>query len=227
MRNEILSMPKVNETEEGLPIVKFIALKHMDNSAKSNLELIKSKVEFAQSRLAERMKMEMELEQFQEKIEGKGYLIYEIVAPIARVKKYLAISIIKKALESKEREEGKHNPVYNKVHNELKCKIKHFSKQIRASVVHLNRMKITPDQIMKNNLFPPCEYFRPKSKKLIEAIKKGDTKTVIDIIEEDRFTLYDYDPTNQTALHWAAKRNRPEMLKYFIDIGCYIDCKDS
>jgi len=39
--------------------------------------------------------------------------------------------------------------------------------------------------------------------------------------------LYDFDPTNQTALHWAAKRDRADIIKYIIKIGCYIDCKDS
>lgn len=72
MKKDILSMPKVNETEEGLPIVKFKELKLMHNSAKLNLQLIKSQVETAQEKLSERMKLEIEKEQNLEKLEGKN-----------------------------------------------------------------------------------------------------------------------------------------------------------
>jgi ankyrin repeat protein len=46
------------------------------------------------------------------------------------------------------------------------------------------------------------------------------------MLKRNRFIVYDYDPVHQTALHWAAKRNRPEIIGILVDYGAFIDSKD-
>ncbi len=39
--------------------------------------------------------------------------------------------------------------------------------------------------------------------------------------------MYDFDYTNQTALHWAAKRNEVEMVEFLIKKKSRVDPRDS
>ena len=88
-------------------------------------------------------------------------------------------------------------------------------------------MKLTSDILVNKNVFPSTPYFRPKSKFLIECVKKGDIDTIYKLLSKDRFLVYDFDNVKQTCLHWAAKRNKPEIIKVLLHFGAYIDAKDS
>lgn len=86
--------------------------------------------------------------------------------------------------------------------------------------------RITPEEIMKYNIFPSKSYFREGSYTLIEACKKGKVEKIMDLLKWNKYLVYDFDPVHQTALHWAAKRNFPEIIKILLEHGAYIDCKD-
>ena len=88
-------------------------------------------------------------------------------------------------------------------------------------------MNLTSDMWIKKNVFPQTPYFRPKSKLLIDNVKRGDIDEIYRMLNNDRFLVYDFDHIKQTCLHWAAKRNRPEIIKVLLHFGAYIDAKDS
>ena len=67
--------------------------------------------------------------------------------------------------------------------------------------------------------------FRPKSKELIQYAKNGDIESIKSLLERNRYLVYDYDSVHQTALHWAAKRNYPDVIKLLVSYGSFIDAK--
>ena len=46
------------------------------------------------------------------------------------------------------------------------------------------------------------------------------------MIKKDRFLVYEYDYCHQTPLHWAAKRDKSEVIKLLIQAGARINQKD-
>ena len=43
---------------------------------------------------------------------------------------------------------------------------------------------------------------------------------------KDKYLVYDFDILHQTGLHWAAKRNKPEIIKFLISKGALVDSRD-
>jgi ankyrin repeat protein len=80
-------------------------------------------------------------------------------------------------------------------------------------------MRIKPHEIISLKLFSSQPYSRPGSKNLIEAAKNGNLKKVDELLKENRMLVFDFDYVNQTALHWAAKRNYPEIIQLLISYG--------
>ena len=46
------------------------------------------------------------------------------------------------------------------------------------------------------------------------------------MLKRERYLVYDYDNVNQTALHWAAKRNKADVINILIDYGVKINQRD-
>lgn len=64
------------------------------------------------------------------------------------------------------------------------------------------------------------------SYQLILAVKDGDLKTISQLINENKFLVHDFDHFKQTALHWAAKRNRFTVIPFLIKSGAHIHSED-
>jgi len=47
-----------------------------------------------------------------------------------------------------------------------------------------------------------------------------------DFLKRDKYIVYEYDHVGETALHWAAKRNRVENVKLLIQSGAKINARD-
>ena len=45
-------------------------------------------------------------------------------------------------------------------------------------------------------------------------------------IEKDWYLIYDFDPLEQTGLHWAAKWGNNKIIEYLLDHHAYINCVD-
>ncbi|CAI2383597.1 unnamed protein product [Moneuplotes crassus] len=212
-RKDFLTNQKIKEEEIGISITAHDYF-NLFSSANKKLLSLKNKVISSQIFAVSKIKPG-NTSQDKEK------------ASTDKIKKYLAICILKKIIEHQEFEQAKirKEEIYQKF--TWVKKIKRFAHQIRDCCDCLEVMKVTSEQILVHNLFPQKSYYRPGSRALIEETKEGNLKRVREIIKKNRFTLYDFDSTNQTALHWAAKRDFHEIIKFFIEVGCYIDCKDS
>ena len=102
-----------------------------------------------------------------------------------------------------------------------------FIKQFLQVMSLLKHMRVTPEELYTKNILPREPFYRgPDAHKFFEAIKTNDSNTVITMIMKDRFIIFEHDAVGETALHWAAKRNRPDMVKILIDNGAIIDARD-
>ena len=77
----------------------------------------------------------------------------------------------------------------------------------------LKRMRISAKEILDGLIFPSQPFSRNGSKTVINAIKREDPDTVRKMIDKDKYLLYIHDNVKQTPLHWAAKRNQPEIIQ--------------
>jgi FOG: Ankyrin repeat len=68
-------------------------------------------------------------------------------------------------------------------------------------------------------VFSSKPYERPGSYEFIKAAKFGDYKKISNMLRKNPFYVYDYDPANQTALHWAAKRGYTDVAMKLLEHG--------
>lgn len=65
---------------------------------------------------------------------------------------------------------------------------------------------------------------------MFEIIKHVQGQEAFDemslMLKNDRFLVYEFDHVGETALHWAAKRNRTDFVKLFLTTGARIDQRD-
>ncbi len=81
-------------------------------------------------------------------------------------------------------------------------------------------MELTPMMIMSGKVFPNQPFQKGKiSREFFAAVKVGDCETLKQMLKRDRFLVYEFDYVHQTALHWAAKRNKADVIKVLITNG--------
>ena len=144
---------------------------------------------------------------------------------LERLNKFLVTGIIKRALEINEAD-PKVLQENLRLETIRRSKVRYFWSQVISCSRHMERMKLTPLEIVRKCVFPAFAYSRIGSRDLINAAKSGDVQYAEGLLQKNRYLVYDYDPTHQTALHWAAKRNQPEMIELLIGYGCHINAKD-
>ncbi|CAI2386704.1 unnamed protein product [Moneuplotes crassus] len=91
---------------------------------------------------------------------------------------------------------------------------------------NLKRMKVTPKEIMDGIIFPFEAYSRPGSRMMIRAVKEGNLEMMKKLVAKDRYLMYIHCNVKQTPLHWAAKRNHPEILEYLLQKGAFVNICD-
>ena len=87
-------------------------------------------------------------------------------------------------------------------------------------------MGLSAEECLKKHVFPNRSFFRKESKLLIYYWKEGNIDQIEKLLSKNRFLVYDFDSFHQTGLHWAAKRNYPNIIKMLIAYGSFVDCKD-
>ncbi|CAG9328577.1 unnamed protein product [Blepharisma stoltei] len=83
--------------------------------------------------------------------------------------------------------------------------------RIDKALEHASRDKNDYNEVIFKNT-----YEHPLSNKFFSFIKSGDIKTVRDMIIENPELLRTVDSTQQTALHWACRRNNLEMAQFLV-----------
>ncbi len=64
------------------------------------------------------------------------------------------------------------------------------------------------------------------AKIFFEAVKQGNLELLETMLNKDRFIVYEFDHVGETALHWAAKRNMPHVIKLLFKYGAFANQKD-
>ncbi|CDW80221.1 ankyrin repeat-containing protein [Stylonychia lemnae] len=103
---------------------------------------------------------------------------------------------------------------------------KRFKNKILECAKQLTDMKMDLKQFISDNVMPTEPYERPGSQKFINAAKSGDYEAVQQMIQSNKYFVYDFDHINQTALHWAAKRNHKDIVNLLIQNGANVNHVD-
>lgn len=64
------------------------------------------------------------------------------------------------------------------------------------------------------------------SRLFFEAARNGLDEIVRDMLKKDKYLVYEFDHVGETPLHWAAKRNRVEVVKLLISYGSKVNARD-
>ena len=95
-----------------------------------------------------------------------------------------------------------------------------------SAAAHLTRLGISLSDFFETNNENIPKNLTNDFKLLIFAIKDNDFDRVKSLVESNKFLIQMFDDFKQTPLHIAAKRNRSEMIKFFLIAGAKIDLED-
>ena len=85
-------------------------------------------------------------------------------------------------------------------------------------------MDIGPDQL--DMAFPKEPFQHKYSREFLDCIKNGNLKLAQLYYARNDKVIYDFDSTLQTSLHWAVKRNFPEIVDFLIKSKCNVNAID-
>eukprot|EP00347_Sterkiella_histriomuscorum_P002199 403369084 len=102
-----------------------------------------------------------------------------------------------------------------------------FIKTLIFAVNEMKQMKLTPEMIITGQVFPKVPFQKGQlSRDFFFAVKIGDIDSIEQMLKKDRFLVHEYDHANQSALHWAAKRNKSAIVKLLVKIGARLNQRD-
>ncbi|CAD8094367.1 unnamed protein product [Paramecium sonneborni] len=118
-------------------------------------------------------------------------------------------------------------------HQFVKSKIeppKRSKKQLRMILLRainkLKAMNIDPQYMIENKVFSKKPYQRKMSNEFIHAVKLNQKDRVNELLEQNRYLVFDFDFYNMTALHWACKKGLIEMVELLIKNHADVDAVD-
>ena len=90
----------------------------------------------------------------------------------------------------------------------------------------LQDMNVDMKQFIKDGIIPSKAFERPGSQQFIHAAKSGDLETLKRMVAHNKYYVYDFDNIQQTALHWAAKRNYKDIIELLVQNGANVNYTD-
>ena len=102
-----------------------------------------------------------------------------------------------------------------------------FKKTIIKCAIHFKKLNISLSEFYSLNYKNIKPFEHNETKLLLTAIKDGNFSLVYDLIMKNNLLIYDFDYFHQTVLHWMAKRNKYNMIKFAIKNGAIINAIDS
>ena len=76
------------------------------------------------------------------------------------------------------------------------------------------------------SLNSPKPYAHDTSYICFQAVRNGDKKAFMSYVRKNKFILLDYDNSEQTMLHWIAKRNLFDYISFAVYKGASINYRD-
>lgn len=99
---------------------------------------------------------------------------------------------------------------------------------LKKSLKELIAMGVKSSQLSKLQIITSKNpYGRPKAKKFLGSVKSGNYQDVAEYIEDDPYLVYVFDEVGMTGLHWAAKRNYPNIISLLLSNKAIIDSVDT
>lgn len=80
--------------------------------------------------------------------------------------------------------------------------------------------------MIENKVFSKKPYQRKMSNEFIHAVKLNQMDRVNELLEYNRYLVFDFDFYNMTALHWACKKGLVEMVELLIKNHADVDAVD-
>ncbi|CAG9334326.1 ANKRD32_8 [Blepharisma stoltei] len=101
---------------------------------------------------------------------------------------------------------------------------KNYWECLKFSLKHLKAINITLKELANlPKLIGTKAFGRKNSMNFFNACKNGKTEIVIDLIEKDKWLVHVFDSMKMTALHWAAVRDQPDIIKLLLSKNAFVD----
>ena len=98
---------------------------------------------------------------------------------------------------------------------------------ILKAALHFKRCDLTLNELLENKLNIKARYERKEIlNSLIKAIKDKNMSLSLEILNENKQSVFLFDIYNQTPLHWASKRNFYQIIPKILSYGANIDSID-
>ena len=110
---------------------------------------------------------------------------------------------------------------------EVKCK---WRLAVFHAITQIRRLKIKKiSTIFEDPVYSlnsPKPYAHDTSYICFQAVRNGDKKAFMSYVRKNKFILLDYDNSEQTMLHWIAKRNLFDYISFAVYKGASINYRD-
>lgn len=123
-------------------------------------------------------------------------------------------------------------PSLSKFFDEVKEKeksawTKERKRRMLTSINHyraLHTSKTTKSQL--NKLLPSTSLGQHDSREFFNSVKEGDLRSVTNLLRDCRWLAQSRDGADQTALHWAARRNYHQIADILLESGAFVNSRD-
>ena len=95
----------------------------------------------------------------------------------------------------------------------------------RAAMKHLLQLQVDTNNVNRVRV-PEESYSIPHSGEFLKAVKLNQQDKVLTMLSGNRWLALVYDSSLQTGLHWAAKRDLPNLVPLLVKAGTFIDSRD-
>ncbi|CAD8056333.1 unnamed protein product [Paramecium sonneborni] len=114
--------------------------------------------------------------------------------------------------------------------NQLQQKKQSKYKRIRLDMIqlltHIHKLKLTLEEFCKKDVFPKVPYQSQRSEKFFSLCKMNKGDQIQQLLEVEKYLVYEYDPSFMTALHWCCVRNCKAAALILLKNGADPDAQD-
>ncbi|CAD8137109.1 unnamed protein product [Paramecium octaurelia] len=117
-------------------------------------------------------------------------------------------------------------PWVNQLQQKKQSKYKRIRLEMVQLLTHIHKLKLTLEEFSKGDVFPKVPYQSPRSEKFFCLCKMNKGDQIQQLLELEKYLVYEYDPSFMTALHWCCVRNCRAAALILLKSGADPDAQD-
>ncbi|CAK86701.1 unnamed protein product (macronuclear) [Paramecium tetraurelia] len=114
------------------------------------------------------------------------------------------------------------------VNSELQKKLRRHKilNMIKMFLFRLHELHLNLEDLIKHKIYPLAAYANERSKLFFDLVKSNKIELTRRELQENRYLVYEFDPSKLTPLHHAVIRNHVEMVELLMEYHADVNRRD-